>query len=124
MYTTRRGELLMMWSSFRRSSKGMAGPGGEMLSYVVGMARSTTGQIEGPWVQEPTLWEEDGGHGMLFRTAEGELRLALHSPNTAPEHPIFLPVEEVDGRLRVMMGQRKGGGGELDGGLSPLGRFV
>ena len=27
------------------------------------------------------LFEKDGGHGMIFKTFEGELRLVLHSPN-------------------------------------------
>lgn len=27
------------------------------------------------------MFEKDGGHGMIFKTFEGELRLVLHSPN-------------------------------------------
>ena len=44
-------------------------------------------------IQKEPLFTKDGGHGMLFRTPEGELRLALHSPNThLAERPHFIPV--------------------------------
>jgi arabinan endo-1,5-alpha-L-arabinosidase len=84
--TTDDGKLTMLWSSF--SSRG----------YALGIARSSTGGIAGPWEQEPDpLWQDDGGHGMLFRTVEGELRLALHSPNITPdERAVFLRVIEDD----------------------------
>jgi len=74
LYRTRDGVLLMLWSSF--------GIGG----YTLGIARSITGRIEGPWVQDPEpLYTQDGGHAMLFRTFDGRLMLALHSPNRRPD---------------------------------------
>ena len=39
---------------------------------------------------------------MVFRRLNGELYLALHSPNEhLKERPRFIPVEEHDGQLRV-----------------------
>ena len=83
------GQLLMLWSSF-----GAQG-------YTLGVARSETGTVLGPWYQDAKpLWTADGGHGMLFRTFDGALRLALHTPNDTPnERAVFVPIEEVDGRL-------------------------
>jgi arabinan endo-1,5-alpha-L-arabinosidase len=37
---------------------------------------------------------------MLFRTFDGDLQLALHTPNETPrERAVFLPIEEANGRL-------------------------
>ena len=75
------GKLYCLWSGF--SEKG----------YTQGLAVSDNGEIGGRFTQLEPLFLEDGGHGMLFRTMEGELRLALHSPNIhLQEHPAFLPV--------------------------------
>lgn len=68
------GILLMLWSSF--------GEGG----YKLTSARSKSGQITGPWNHEDKpIYENDGGHGMLFRTFEGKLMLVLHQPNRGPD---------------------------------------
>ena len=89
LHRAKNGTLLMLWSSF--------GPRG----YALGMARSKTGHVSGPWLQDPqALYDEDGGHGMLFRTFAGELTLAIHTPNKTPnERPVFVPVQERDGCL-------------------------
>lgn len=91
LYQEQKGRLQMLWSS--RSPKG----------YAVGMAISESGDIRGPWVQEKeALLDEDGGHAMLFRTFNDELKLAIHSPNRSPnERPVFLSVSEQDGKLVV-----------------------
>jgi len=83
------GRLAMLWSGF----------GAE--GYTLGVAYSDGG-VHGPWVQDPEpLFSTDGGHGMIFRTLEGELMLSLHSPNTTPlERPHFFPIREKDGKLR------------------------
>lgn len=55
------------------------------------------------WTQlkEP-LFQEDGGHGMIFKTKEGRIMLALHTPNEKyKERPVFLELEERDARLWV-----------------------
>jgi len=86
------GELIMLWSSF--------GAGG----YTVGIARSASGEISGPWQQvaEP-LYAGDGGHCMVFRTFDGQLRLAFHRPNQSPdERPQFIPLRENGALLEIV----------------------
>ncbi len=70
--------------------------------YAIGIARSATGQITGPWVHESEpLFGKDGGHGMLFTTFDGEFMLTIHRPNHTPdERPVFLPITEENGRLK------------------------
>ena len=83
------GTLWMLWSSYARCG------------YAVGLAKSLSSDIPGPWqhLTKP-LFERNGGHGMLFLTLKGQLRLAIHRPNDTPwERPCFLPVEEKNGRL-------------------------
>jgi hypothetical protein len=84
LHRTAGGDLLMLWASI--------GPEG----YAEGVARSESGTILGPWRQNPEpLFRRDGGHGMLFRTFEGELMLTLHRPNKSPdERPRFFRVRE------------------------------
>ncbi|SHM14757.1 Beta-xylosidase, GH43 family [Flavobacterium flevense] len=70
MYRTKTGKLLMIWSSF--GDKG----------YSLGQAISETGSIKGPWKQiDKLIFEENGGHGMIFKTFEGKLMITLHQPN-------------------------------------------
>lgn len=84
VHRTATGVLLLLWSSF--------GQGG----YVTGVARSTSGEVTGPWVQAPApLYANDGGHPMLFRTFDGRLLMALHTPNRPMlERTRLLPVRE------------------------------
>jgi len=97
LHRARNGELLMLWSTFGRGGYGVA------------TARSTSGRISGPWKQDPTpLYSQDGGHGSLFRTFDGQLMLQLHKPNKSPhERPLFLPVREDNGRLHVILSEAK-----------------
>ncbi len=91
LHTLNSGSLIMLWSSM--------GSGG----YTLGIARSTTNCIEGPWVHisEP-LWSNDGGHGMLFRTFDGKLILTLHSPGQTPlERTKFIPVDETTDLIQL-----------------------
>ncbi|MBO5660466.1 MAG: family 43 glycosylhydrolase [Bacteroidaceae bacterium] len=70
LYRTKTGKLLMIWSSFKNGN------------YAIGIAESATGRVLGPWRQQKEpLFEKNGGHGMIFRTFEGQIRLVLHSPN-------------------------------------------
>ena len=90
-YRTGSGELLLLWSSF--------GAGG----YTVGVARSRDGGIEGPWTHDAEpLYAGDGGHCMVFRSREGKLLMALHSPNTkGAERPKFVELTEIGEGLSV-----------------------
>ena len=98
MHTTAEGELLMLWSNF------------DAHGYVVALAKSSNGRLDGEWIHEKELLyskamtgEYDGGHAMIFTALDGRMYLSFHSPN-APvgdrrETPVFLAIEEKDGRL-------------------------
>src|SRR5690606_2271504 len=71
LYRTKTGKLLMIWSSFKEGS------------YAIGIAESTTGKLKGRWIQqENLLFDQHGGHGMLFKTFDGRLMLTFHQPNS------------------------------------------
>ena len=84
MYTNVKGELLMLWSTLSQEG------------YALTTAKSASGKLEGPWLQRSTpFFNENGGHGMLFRNLDGELMLTLHSPNQTPfERAQFIKVDE------------------------------
>ena len=81
----------MLWSSFGRQG------------YGIGIARSQSGRLLGPWIHHLTpLWAKDGGHGMIFRTFEGRLFLTLHAPNQTPhERAAFYELEERNDTLHL-----------------------
>lgn len=78
------GELIMLWSSFNNGD------------YCVGIGKSASGGILGPWQQAPEpLYAGNGGHCMTFRTFDGQLLLAYHRPNPSPdERPYFVLLQE------------------------------
>lgn len=91
MHRTAAGDLLMLWSSFGESG------------YAMGVARSESGTISGPWRQsDEPIWPADGGHGMIFADRDGGLHLTLHTPNRTPdERARFFPLEETPAGLRL-----------------------
>ena len=84
LYRTQDGTLLMIWSSFAQGK------------YCEGIAYSDNGSITGNWIhEERLLFAEDGGHGMLFRTLEGELKFIFHQPNASPdERPCVISLRD------------------------------
>ncbi|WP_341838638.1 family 43 glycosylhydrolase [Chitinophaga pollutisoli] len=92
-HRTKNGELLMLWSSFTKNGK-----------YAIGVARSASGQLHGPWRHDPEpLNTDDGGHSMLFRDFNGQLRISYHAPNTAPDTRVRIySVEEHNGKLNII----------------------
>jgi len=81
LWRDEQNRLLCLWSSFSAGG------------YTQGLAASDSGEITGTFRQLPPLYENDGGHGMLFRTFSGQTMLALHQPNRhLEERPVFLPV--------------------------------
>jgi hypothetical protein len=68
MYRTRKGALLMIWSSYRDGL------------YVETLAHSASGRLAGPWKQDGVLVGNDSGHGMIFKSFDGRLLLVLHHP--------------------------------------------
>lgn len=92
IYRTQENKLLMIWSSFKEGS------------YAVGIAESTTNKLKGPWVQQKDLlFEQDGGHGMLFRTFDGRLMITFHGPNkpAGSERMQIFEVEDLGHTLRI-----------------------
>ena len=73
------GALFMIWSTF------IPGKG-----YCVLLARSTSGRVAGPWTGHTPIYTTNGGHGMIFKTFDGRLQLALHQPNTSPQERMHL----------------------------------
>ncbi len=68
------GKLLLLWSSFGENG------------YAVGVARSASGRLRDPWLQDSQpLYHHDGGHGMTFRDFDGKHRLIFHRPNRHPD---------------------------------------
>lgn len=48
--------------------------------YTKVVAYSTSGTLDGPWVHEKNpITPPNFGHGMLFRTLDGKLLMAVHS---------------------------------------------
>ena len=65
------GRLFMIWSTFI--------PGKE---YCVVLTHSESGKISGPWKKQKVIYTQNGGHGMIFRSFDGHLMMALHQPNS------------------------------------------
>ena len=106
MYTTKDGNLLMLWSNFDASG------------YAVAVAKSSNGRLDGEWIHEKDLLYSkaltnvyDGGHAMIFTDTDGQMYIAFHSPNTATddrkEIPTFLAVEEKDGMIVRAKAEKK-----------------
>lgn len=102
LYRMENGHLLMLWSNFAGDHE-----------YVVAIAHSESGSVLGPWTHGKELLYQksekdglpyDGGHGMIFRTREGQLMLSLHMPNSArvaTEHVCLLPLREEGSTLVI-----------------------
>ena len=68
LFRTETGRLGMIWTSWVYST------------YTQGVAYSESGTLDGPWVQEPQpITPPDFGHGMLFKTLEGQWMMSVHS---------------------------------------------
>ncbi len=88
-YRMKNGRLLMIWST----STG---------KYVQCIATSDNGSITGKWNHLKPLFDEDGGHGMIFTDLNNKLRLTLHCPNDSEyEKPVFYTLKETDETLVI-----------------------
>jgi beta-xylosidase len=90
LYRTKNGRLVMIWSSFGQDK------------YMVGLARSATDKVAGPWEQmdEPLL-AANGGHGMIFRTFQDQLIMAIHQPNSGDIRAHLFELEDTGESLRI-----------------------
>ncbi|MBD0278836.1 MAG: family 43 glycosylhydrolase [Flavisolibacter sp.] len=68
LFQTGTGRLGMIWTSWVYDV------------YTQGVAYSKSGTLDGPWIQEKDpITPPNYGHGMLFRTFDGKLLMAIHS---------------------------------------------
>jgi beta-xylosidase len=91
LYVSKSGKLFMPWSSFSETG------------YTVGVAVSDSGKLAGPWKQNAeSLYTDDGGHSMLFKRFDGQLMMALHSPNNREARIHLFEIEDTGETLRVI----------------------
>lgn len=84
LYRMANGDLIMIWST--------CGDG-----YIQCVAKSSNGSIFGEWSHIDPLFDDDGGHGMIFKDMNGKLRLTLHCPNISyKEKPVFFNLKETE----------------------------
>lgn len=89
LYKGANGTLLMMWSTCADS-------------YIQCVSVSDNNSISGKWSHLTPLFTDDGGHGMLFKDLEGNLRLTLHCPNNSGyERPVFFNVAEEGNTIKI-----------------------
>jgi Glycosyl hydrolases family 43 len=86
VFKTQTGKLGMLWTSWIFDV------------YTQGVAYSASGTLNGPWIQEAVpITPPNFGHGMLFRTFEGKLLMAMHSHKNENGRYIRIPhLFEVD----------------------------
>lgn len=94
LFRTKRGTLLMLWASYMKNEYGRNG-------YVQTLARSKSGELQGPWEQLEPLVGNDSGHGMLFRSFDGTLMLVVHQPFQNARGKLY-EVEDTGDGLRVV----------------------
>ncbi len=89
MYRGKNGRLFMIWSTFIDEK------------YAECLVRFNSGSIKGGFEHMPPLILNDGGHGMIFDSADG-LYLTYHSPNSSlSERPFFRRIEDEGDTLAV-----------------------
>ncbi|HYQ57520.1 MAG TPA: glycoside hydrolase family 43 protein [Draconibacterium sp.] len=84
------GKLMMIWTSFNDDI------------YTMGVAYSESGKLAGPWIQqEEPVFDDNGGHGMLFETFDGKLMTVLHAPNNGSSRPHIFELEDTGTSLKI-----------------------
>lgn len=90
VYRLSSGKIICLTSSFSEN--------GYSLSYAI----SESGRLKGPWSHpEKPLLTGGHGHGMLFRTFDGELMLTCHYPNTSPSRAVIYEIEELESGISI-----------------------
>jgi len=86
------GTLIMIFTT--RSKKG----------YAMGYAKSSSGEIYGPWEQMPTpLYAHDGGHCAIFRRlSDNQLMMSQHIADRGPKMFCIFEMEERNGDLHIV----------------------
>nr|WP_295922011.1 glycoside hydrolase family 43 protein [uncultured Dyadobacter sp.] len=97
LFRTQTGKLGMLWTSWIYDV------------YTQGVAYSQTGTLDGPWIQEAEpITPPNFGHGMLFRTFEGKLLMAVHSHKSINGRTVRIPFlfEMDDSGDHIKLGKR------------------
>lgn len=97
LFKTQTGKLGMLWTSWVFGD------------YVQGVAYSESGTLDGPWIQEPEpITPPNFGHGMLFRTFEGQLLMSVHSHKNVNGRYVRIPhlFEVDDSGDKLVLGKR------------------
>jgi len=95
VFRTKTKRLGMLWTSWIRDV------------YTQGVAYSESGTLDGPWIQEPApVTPPNFGHGMIFRTFDGRLLMAVHSHQQLAQdrvlrRPHFFTVDDKGDQLIV-----------------------
>jgi beta-xylosidase len=80
VFRTKTGRLGIIWTSWVYSD------------YTQGVAYSTSGTLDGPWIQEKDpITPPNYGHGMLFESLDGKLLMAIHSHKSVNGRTIRIP---------------------------------
>jgi hypothetical protein len=91
LFKSKGDSLLMLWSSHTIEH-----------GYVQALARSKTGQLSGPWEQLDPIVRDDSGHGMLFRSFEGQLMLVVQQPFGRWARARLYDMEDAGDSLKVV----------------------
>lgn len=90
LHRCKTGELVMLWATSGKDG------------YVQAVMQSDNGDIDGNWVKaQPSLFKNDGGHGMIFRDLNGDLKLTLHSPNNSDAHLVLFNIDDTGGVITI-----------------------
>jgi beta-xylosidase len=95
LFETQTGKLGMIWTSW------------VFKDYTQGVAYSESGTLDGPWIHDPEpITPPNYGHGMLFKTLDGKLLMAVHSHREEQGRYIRIPrlFEIDDSGDRIVVG--------------------
>jgi beta-xylosidase len=95
LFETQTGKLGMIWTSWA------------FKDYTQGVAYSESGTLDGPWIHDPEpITPPNYGHGMLFKTLDGKLLMAVHSHREEQGRYIRIPrlFEIDDSGDRIVVG--------------------
>ena len=95
LFKTGTGRLGMLWTSW------------VLGDYTQGVAYSRSGTLDGPWIQEKEpVTPSNFGHGMIFRTFDGQTLLSAHSHKEVNGRyirvPAFFKVDLSGDRMKVI----------------------
>lgn len=99
MFRTQTGRLGMIWTGWRSGV------------YVQGVSYSDNGKLSGKWSHSKCpITPDNHGHGMLFRTFDGQLLMSIHSNRNIDlaaqhfeRHPELFVMDDSGDELRVVM---------------------